>query len=191
MRFAYADPPYLGQCAKYGHRHEAPYGCWNDPETHRLLIRNLRDQYGDGWALSASEPSQETMYRLFSEELGTARMRMSPWVKPFAIYKPNVNPAYAWEPVFWTGGRNFERYDPTVRNFHVEGVTLKKKIPGAKPPRFSLFILSQLGVDFAAGDGIDDLFPGSHGVTVAFAQRKLHDMLLKAHAREQFEALTA
>lgn len=41
MNFAYADSPYLGCCGLYGHRHEAPFGCWDEPETHALLIANM------------------------------------------------------------------------------------------------------------------------------------------------------
>lgn len=190
MKMAYADPPYLGQCSRYGHRHETPYGCWNDLETHRLLIRNLRDEYPDGWALSLSASSQEDMLHLCREELGRNMVRVSPWVKPFAVYKPNVNPGYTWEPVIWVGGRNYERYDPTVRDFHVENVTLKKGIPGAKPPRFPDFILAQLGVDFSAGDTIDDLFPGSHGVTVVFNERHARVHRLRQCVSAHVEALT-
>jgi hypothetical protein len=29
-----------------------------------------------------------------------------------------------------------------------------------------------LGVDFAAGDTIDDLFPGTHGMTLAWKERR-------------------
>ena len=51
MRFAYADPPYLGCCKLYDHHH--PDGlCWDDPETHRLLIKRLMTEFPDGWALS-------------------------------------------------------------------------------------------------------------------------------------------
>ena len=38
MKFAFVDPPYLGCCKLYQHRHEAPYGCWDDPATHQQLI---------------------------------------------------------------------------------------------------------------------------------------------------------
>lgn len=40
MRFAYADPPYLGMCSEYGHEHGAG-GCWDDLATHEALIARL------------------------------------------------------------------------------------------------------------------------------------------------------
>ena len=54
MKFCYADPPYLGCCRLYGHRHEEPYGCWDLPETHAQLIAHLEETYPDGWAMSAT-----------------------------------------------------------------------------------------------------------------------------------------
>ena len=42
MRFAYADPPYLGMCGKfYGHRHDAPWDCWDKLVTHQQLVDYL------------------------------------------------------------------------------------------------------------------------------------------------------
>src|SRR5690606_1435371 len=56
VRLAYADPPYLGCCRLYQHHH--PDGrCWDDLETHRLLVERLCDEYPDGWALSATSSS--------------------------------------------------------------------------------------------------------------------------------------
>lgn len=53
MRFAYADPPYLGCGSLYAKYHPDAL-IWDDPETHRKLIQRLVDEYPDGWALSAS-----------------------------------------------------------------------------------------------------------------------------------------
>ena len=52
MRFAYADPPYLG-CG------EKLYGFpeWDTPERHQRLIEFLQDTYPDGWAMSLHTPS--------------------------------------------------------------------------------------------------------------------------------------
>ena len=102
LRFAYADPPYLGMCGKlYGHRHDEPWGCWNDLSTHRPLISLLTEQYPDGWVMSASEPSIRDILPLTSP--GT---RICPWNKSFCAFKKGVRPAHAWEPVFLWGGRN-------------------------------------------------------------------------------------
>src|SRR5689334_19267244 len=98
MKIAYADPPYLGCCARYGHEH-GEGGCWDWPHTHASLIARLSLEFPDGWALSASSASLPILMR-FCEDV-----RVGAWVKPFAVFKPNVNPAYAWEPVIWRGGR--------------------------------------------------------------------------------------
>ena len=35
-----------------------------------------------------------------------AGVRVGAWVKTFCAFKKGVRPAYAWEPVIFTGGRN-------------------------------------------------------------------------------------
>lgn len=162
MRFAYADPPYLGQCARYEHHH--PDGrCWDDVATHHALIARLRADYPDGWALSCSVPSLHLLRAECSDATRTAA-----WVKPFAVFKPNVNPAYAWEPVLFCGGRRYTRTDDTVRDWHSENITLKRGLAGAKPPGFSLWLLRLLNVRHDLGDTIDDLFPGTGSVLAAW-----------------------
>ena len=163
MRFAYADPPYLGQGRKhYGAHHPDADDCDN-PDWHRDLIVRLSDDYPDGWALSCSTPSLVTLLPMCPRDI-----RIASWVKPFAVFKPNVNPAYAWEPVLFRGGRKRTRKDPTARDWHSENITMKKGLPGAKPPGFSLWILQLLNVRADMEDTIDDLFPGTGSVLAAW-----------------------
>lgn len=176
MKFAYADSPYLGCCGRYGHRHEEPYGCWDDPATHRTLVERLCADYPDGWAMSCHTPSLRVLL-----PFTPADCRTGAWVKPFAVFKPNVNPAYAWEPVLFRGGRKRDRTQDTVRDWHAENITLKKGLTGAKPPKFADWILGLLGVDFAAGDTIDDLFPGTRGLTLAWKERREPTQELLCH----------
>lgn len=51
MKFAYADPPYLG-CGKklYGKLHKAAAD-FDSLETHKSLIERLVDEFPDGWAM--------------------------------------------------------------------------------------------------------------------------------------------
>jgi hypothetical protein len=56
VKFAYADPPYLG-CGKLYAKHHPEALIWDDPETHRRLIERLVDEYPDGWAMSLHVPS--------------------------------------------------------------------------------------------------------------------------------------
>lgn len=151
MRFAYADPPYLGQGSRYDHPEAST---WNSPLTHQHLIERLVSEYPDGWALSLSSPSLRELLPFCPPDV-----RVMAWVKPFAVFKPNVNPAYAWEPVIVRGGRKGDRERATVRDWVSAVITLKKGLVGAKPPEFCRWILDVLG--YEEGDELDDLFPGT------------------------------
>jgi len=155
MRIAYADPPYLGCCELYGHEHGSDGWCWNDLATHNRLIRRLEREFPDGWAISASSPSLRQILPLCPEDV-----RVSPWVKPFASFKPNVNPAYAWEPVIWRGGREKRGRDElTVRDWVSSEITLKKGLTGAKPEKFCWWFIEVMGL--RVGDELIDVFPGT------------------------------
>ena len=162
MKFAYADPPYLG-CGRLYKAHHAEAMIWDDPETHRALFERLFDEYPDGWALSCSSPSLEVLLPMVAGR----GCRVSPWTKPFAIFKPNVNPAYAWEPI-WRGGRKGDRTRKTVRDWVSANITLRKGLTGAKPPAVCKFVFDLMGV--LPGDSLDDLFPGTGIVTTTLAE---------------------
>jgi len=153
MQFAYADPPYLGCGALYAAHHPEAL-VWNNPETHRRLIEQLSDEYPDGWALSASTPSLVTLLPMLPE-----RHRICAWVKPFAVFKPNVGTAYAWEPVIVVGGRRRTRQQRTVRDWFSCEITIRKGLTGAKPAPVVHWMLDLLNVQ--AGDSVADLFPGT------------------------------
>lgn len=162
MRFAYADPPYLG-CGSYYLEHHPDALIWNDVETHRKLIERLCDEYKDGWALSMSSVN---LYEILP--LCPKKVRISAWVKPWAAFIPNVNPAYTWEPVIWTGGRKRTREQDTVRDWVAENITMKRGLTGAKPRGFCRWIFQLLNAQ--KGDQLDDLFPGSGAVSAAWAE---------------------
>ena len=157
VRMAYADPPYIGQAQKhYSH----------DPQCaevdHGALIDRLCAEYPDGWALSCSSPSLREILPLTPPQV-----RVAAWVKPFASFKPGVNPAYAWEPVIFHGGRKKRRRtEPTVRDWVAVGITLKRGLSGTKPDPFSFWLFSLMGL--IPGDTLDDLFPGSGAVSRAW-----------------------
>lgn len=154
MRFAYADPPYLG-CGRLYKEHHPDWKIWDSLDTHKSLIDRLIAEYPDGWALSASEPSLRYIL-----PLTPVSTRTSPWVKPFCSFKPNVNPAHAWEPVLWYGGRKRARYETTIRDYHSANITLQKGCPGAKPESFVWWMTELLGARPGI-DTLDDLFPGT------------------------------
>lgn len=163
MRVAYADPPYIGQAKKH-------YGRFGGSEVdHAALISRLELEYPDGWALSASSTSLKQVLALCPDDV-----RVSAWCKSFASYKAGVNPAYAWEPVIWRGGRQPRaRSEPTIRDWIVCPITLKRGMPGAKPDTFSYWLFALLGM--MPDDTLDDLYPGSRAVGRAWRrwQRQL------------------
>lgn len=160
MRFAYADPPYIGQ-AKRHYSHD-PLCAEVD---HGELIKTLLMEFPDGWALSASSSSIPILVRLMPE--GT---RMAVWCKSFCAFKRNVRPCYAWEPIFFYGGRNpmnghralipaKNGKQTTPKDFIVEPITLRKGLVGAKPEKVCRWILDLLNV--CEGDEVVDLYPGT------------------------------
>lgn len=159
MRFAYADPPYLGLAEKfYGHLH--PDAAQYDKiETHAKLIETMCKDY-DGWAMSLHSPSLRDILPLCPKEC-----RVMSWVKPFASFKPGVGVAYAWEPVIVWGGRRRSRQQQTVRDWCAVNITLRRGFAGAKPAAFVWWVLEVLNVE--PDDIVDDLFPGSGAVQVA------------------------
>ncbi len=153
MRFAFADPPYLGVAYRYPEHPDA--AIWDDPETHCALIAQLELGYPDGWALSASSPSLRPILPMCPPGV-----RVAAWVKPFAVFKRNVRIAYAWEPVIIRGGRKSSKDGAAVgRDWFSHVITLKRGTVGAKPPAFCRWVLDLLG--YVDGDTVDDLFPGS------------------------------
>ena len=164
MRFAYADPPYLGCGARlYGKTHPDA-AAWDDPATHRQLVARLVAEFPDGWALSLHTPSLMTYCR-FPEM--PEDVRFSAWVKPFASFKPGVNPAYAWEPIIWRGGRKMGRDVPTVRDWVSANITMQRGLAGAKPDTFATWLYHLLGAQ--PEDEMVDVFPGTGAVSRAWA----------------------
>ena len=153
MRFAYADPPYLGQAHLY--RDHPDFAGEVD---HGALITRLVAEFPDGWALSCSTPSLRLLLPMCPEDV-----RIGAWVKPFCSFKPNVNPAYAWEPVIWRGGRRRDRTKDTVRDWLAENITLRRGLTGAKPAAFCRWVFDLLGAE--PGDALADLFPGTGAVS--------------------------
>src|SRR5262249_53893493 len=155
-------PPYLGCCKLYGHRHEEPWGCWDDYRTQRRLIEHLRSDY-DGWAMSASAPSLSRVLPIAEGE------RIAAWVKPFAAYKANVRIAYTWEPVLFKPGRDSSKDGAPVGRDHLsEPIALRCGLTGAKPERFCRWVLDLLG--YRDGDEFTDIFPGTGVMDRVLAQ---------------------
>lgn len=162
MRFAYADPPYLG-CGRLYAKHHPEALVWDDPEEHRRLIERLSDEYPDGWALSLHVPSLRVLLPMCPDDV-----RVAAYCKTFAPFKKGVNPAWVWEPVIWRGGRKYTTDDRTVRDWHASPVALQKGLTGAKSREFARWVFGLLNAQ--PGDTLDDLFPGTGAVGAAWAE---------------------
>jgi hypothetical protein len=153
VRIAYADPPYPGHARYY--RDDPNWGEVN----HADLIARL--QTFDGWALSTYSNALHNLLPLCPRSA-----RIGAWVKPFASFKPGINPGYAWEPVIFTPARSGARDRPTVRDWVAENITIRKGLAGAKPRAFCLWLFDLLGAERT--DEFHDLFPGSGAVSAAW-----------------------
>lgn len=181
MRFAYADPPYLGR-AEYYRAHHPDAMIWDKPETHQALIERLQAEYPDGWALSLSERSLRTILPMCPSQARTAA-----WCTDRARYAGNAVPVRKhFEPVIFCGGRGYEETGNRTADFIVtkqeplaagqvryimnkSDIRSGRTFVGRKPQAFSLWVLDLLG--WLPGDRIDDLFPGSGAVAAAWATR--------------------
>ena len=158
MRLAYADPPYIGQAEKhYSHDERCA------EVDHAELLARL-DRY-DGAALSFGVNTAALKQAV---ALMPDHWRMAVWVKPFASFKPNVNPAYTWEGVAFKSARPNRRDVDTVRDHHSENITLRKGLSGAKPPGFCVWVFGLIGAE--PGDTLDDLYPGTGIVGECWAE---------------------
>lgn len=158
MKIAYADPPYLGMGKRYPEHPESRI--WDDPQTHKDLLFRLDADY-DGWAYSLSSPSILSLAQY--APVGT---RVGSWVKPFCAFKPGVNPAYAWEPIFFKPARRLGRDVPTERDWVSANITLRRGCVGAKPEAVCRWMFQIIGAQ--PDDEFSDLFPGSGAVSVAW-----------------------
>jgi len=162
FKIAYADPPYIG-CSHYYPEHQEV--------DHKKLIEDLMWNY-DNWALSCSSPSLAYLLNHYLiKDAGniSGLVRVGAWVKPFCSFKPNVNPAYAWEPViFRIKQQRKARNDATIRDWVSANITLKKGLVGAKPPEFCFWLFDLLQIQ--PEDEFYDLFPGTGIVTECYKQ---------------------
>ncbi len=152
MRFAYADPPYPGMHDKYDDGRE--FGV-----NHQALVAYLEEF--DGWAFSTASTTLHLVLPLCDQDV-----RIAAWVKPFASFKKNVDPAYAWEPVLFRSARTTDNERVTVRDWCAANITLRRGFVGAKPAGFTEWMLELIG--WEDGHEFIDIFPGSGAVSREF-----------------------
>ena len=169
MRFAYADPPYLGCAARlYG---DATY---DDPQAHQRLIVRLCDEFPDGWALSLHAPSLRVIHSMCPDDV-----RVGVYAKTFAQIRRGVGAQWFWEPVIWRGGRidtGSEHRRDWCSAFPRNAV--KDGLIGGKPRAFCRWVfLDLLGAQ--KGDTFEDIFPGTKAVSSAWEEyiQSIHEQL--------------
>ena len=184
MKLGIADPPYPGKAYHYiGH---PDYGGEVD---HEELIIRLEYLY-DGWALATSKEGLKTVLAITARHVERP-VDIGIWVRGSRGSK-SVWPQSCWEAVVYAGGRQVA--DPSCapggdvsrgpgldasRAARRDGyrrdvleyvsrprLTDPKRVIGAKPAAWCRWVFDLLGA--CAGDSMDDLYPGSGGVTRAW-----------------------
>ena len=168
MIFAYADPPYLGNGKqKYSEHHDNEEE-YDSKEAHFRLVQKLCDEYPDGWALSCNPKDLQWLLPSMPEDV-----RVCAWVKTFHQIRVNVSVQYAWEPVILRGGRDMRHRRPMTRDWLSCAIAMRKGLKGSKPDAFFEWIIAMLG--WEPGDILDDLFPGTYGLSKVINKLELGD----------------
>ena len=160
MRFAYADPPYLGQSK----RHYGKHADYAGEVDHRELADRLGREF-DGWALSLSVKSLPAVLRLCPEDVTVLA-----WFKPIAPPLGDHR-RYNWEPVIMKPLRCYAPgYVPLATFASPPQFTFREKpathVIGEKPEAFCHWVFAAAGL--TKDDELADLFPGSGAVTRAW-----------------------
>jgi len=157
MKFCYADPPYFGNGkSKYG------YAEWDTKERHIELIKQLTDEFPDGWALSCNPADLIWLLPYCPEGI-----RICAWCKTFHQIRPTTI-QYAWEAVLLFRGRKENKRKPMVRDWMACARTNKKGLQGAKPLAFNSWILQLL--NYKEGDELVDMFKGTGSMELALKE---------------------
>lgn len=158
MRFAYADPPYLGNGKqKYSEHHENAEE-YDSKDAHIKLVDRLVNEYPDGWMLSCNPKDLRWLLPHCPEDV-----RVAAWTKTFHQIRVNVSVQYAWEPVIFYGGRDMRHRRPMTRDWMSCAIAMRKGLKGSKPDQFFEWILAMIG--WMPEDTVDDLFPGTFGLS--------------------------
>lgn len=161
MRFAYADPPYVGQAKK----HYGDHADFAGEVDHADLIERLCTDY-DGWALSLSVKSLPAIARLCPLDVVTLA-----WFKPIAPPLGDHR-RYNWEPVILRPVRRYvPGYVPLAVVASPPQFTFREKpaehVIGEKPEAFCHWVFASAGLVLT--DELIDLYPGSGAVGRAWS----------------------
>lgn len=164
MHIAYADPPYPGNAHYYKDHPD-----YDGEVDHLELLERLHRDY-DGFVLHTGSNNLYEVLRT-GPKVWADDVRVMAWVKPFASFKPNVSPAYAWEPVLVKPARKPVTPSPTgivMRDWVSESITLRKGLTGVKPAAVCRWAFEAVGA--RPDDTLDDLYPGTGAVADAWVE---------------------
>ncbi len=156
LRLAYADPPYPGMAKLY-----VDHPDYAGEVDHAELVGRL-EQY-DGWALSTAASTLQEVLAVCPPDV-----RIGSWHVTNTKHPGNLGSWWwSWEAVIFKPARAPAVVTRDVLMSHTErGFIGDPKIKGQKPPVFSRWMFSLLGA--RPGDTLDDMFPGSGGVAIAW-----------------------
>jgi len=179
VKFAIADPPYLGRAHRWygiggrakgrgkGRADEHPDAhLWDKPETHIQLALDLIDNY-DGFAIAATSHSLSTYLSVITTHSENG-IRIMSWIKPASL-PSGSRITQSWEPVIIKV--------PKDRKGRGKGKQMvdylicpapRKGFAGSKPVQWTNWVLDAMGVQ--QGDTVEDLYAGSGIVTHTIKQ---------------------
>lgn len=181
LRFAIADPPYLGRAVRWygeggkGHQngegqadnHPEAY-LWDMPETHQQLVKDLDTNF-DGFAIAMSVHSLSTYLEVIQTDSRNG-IRVGVWHKPNAL-PSNSRIGNFWEPVLFKvpQSRRSRENGDQVKDV-LTASPLQSGFIGAKPQAWTEWVCAVMG--YQQGDEIIDLFNGSGAVAKAIDKIK-------------------
>jgi len=125
--------------------------------------------------MSLHSPSLKAILPLCPDDV-----RVMAWVKPMCSFKPNVAPAYAWEPVIVKPVRKPDVAFGTPRDWIAANMATGQGLRGSKPSKFCYWLFQVLGAEWE--DEFTDLFPGSGIVSRSWEAYRSQFALLRAGA---------
>jgi len=179
MRFAYADPPYLGQAKK----HYGDHADYAGEVDHKELLARL--SVFDGWALSLSVKSLRVILPLCPEGVIVLA-----WFKPIAPPLGDHR-RYNWEPVILSALRRYTPgYVPLALVASPPMFTFRDKpaahVIGEKPEAFCHWVFAAAGL--IRDDELHDLYPGSGAVARAWSTYQPGPTVSDGYAASKGEA---
>jgi hypothetical protein len=181
MKFAIADPPYLGRAVRYygeggrggrnrkqADKHPEAF-IWDNPKTHQDLAKNLMRDF-DGFAIAMSVHSLSTYLQVLETDSENG-IRVGVWHRPNAVPSGSRVTNY-WEPVIFKipkcrKGRFKGPHTNDVLTCNIS----QNGFIGSKPIEWTHWVLDVLGV--TEDDEVHDLFHGSGAVADALKIQRL------------------